>query len=878
MANTVQTRFALFSGRLSTHTSDAPTLDEIVASWKEPPDDLRQAIEAMRREEDADRQNRIKQRLPAHAFRTAPIASQGWGDGVVVLEGDVYQRPSGRNPDHYEHHSGIICVDIDGSDDPEGDRDAVASLPWVVAAAISPRGRGVKALVAVPRVSDAATYKRQERRVEAAVGLATGRKTDAGAEGLHRIFYATHDPDAYYNPNAEPLREDPDVRWETWWANVQRYSEEGHSERNPWFLGLLQFADASRHGVPEATAQRAALAWSRTAPGYDDIGEGDFQDNGKGGGWRPALEHVGRAAAGQAPPIAYAPILPVDAAHSGPRYRAERVLRQHARRLLLASYSDAEEPDGLDVLVWNGATWSREGLVDLIEAARVRYVRDTHDQHRLASEEAGEACRTESGSRGHTHAARMSAAREGGEESLVLPAEEKRRIDGPRSLALKDADQMARPRGRRDTVDMFRQALGAMRESGLPEGLTVCTTDDLDADMRYIGAPNGVIDLDTGELLGGEAARAALVTHRLPDPYDPDAEHESVDRVFPESPPSDERRWLRSALAHALRNRPRREIIGLIAEGNAGKTTLVNMFSAALGPYSPRIGASAFTKRHFGDPSAHNGPLLSLGKPSRIAWVDEVKSGLDLRLLSEASGGALKISVRDVGKTAQNIEVSAHVVLAGNEPKGEGVFGLSDPSVDETPFLERLSMVPMEEIPKNERDEGLLDIPPPRVRQALVARIVRLAAASAGWPDDTDEMVARKEEQVEMEREPWEEEFVPQVLVPDEETSLWPMWADVHEAFGGYWAERRFRAQPPTPKVVQARVRAFYRLGKLPRGGRTDGGARPVVLAAYRLNSGWLAGFDTHVTVTPKRVGEIEVTHDGRKIVDSRRNGKEATK
>ena len=68
------------------------------------------------------------------------------------------------------------------------------------------------------------------------------------------------------------------------------------------------------------------------------------------------------------------------------------------------------------------------------------------------------------------------------------------------------------------------------RDDPPPEGLTECHTRELNP-LRYLGAPNGVIDLTTGRLLPPVEGRRCLVTFSLPDPYDPDVTHPDVEQL-----------------------------------------------------------------------------------------------------------------------------------------------------------------------------------------------------------------------------------------------------------------------------------------------------------------------------------------------------------
>ena len=98
----------------------------------------------------------------------------------------------------------------------------------------------------------------------------------------------------------------------------------------------------------------------------------------------------------------------------------------------------------------------------------------------------------------------------------------------------------------------LRAAFLALQDRGAaPAGYRQVSIADIDGDTRYLGAPNGVVDLSAGVLLTGRRASSVLVCRRLPDPYDPDARHADVDRLFAGSSPGD-RDTLVGALGAAL--------------------------------------------------------------------------------------------------------------------------------------------------------------------------------------------------------------------------------------------------------------------------------------------------------------------------------------
>ena len=80
---------------------------------------------------------------------------------------------------------------------------------------------------------------------------------------------------------------------------------------------------------------------------------------------------------------------------------------------------------------------------------------------------------------------------------------------------------------------MLDAALKVMREEGEPcRDVTTCRAEDLDADLRYLGTANGVVDLYTGDLLLRDQARTRLVTIKCPVEYHPAAKHPALDKLF----------------------------------------------------------------------------------------------------------------------------------------------------------------------------------------------------------------------------------------------------------------------------------------------------------------------------------------------------------
>lgn len=275
------------------------------------------------------------------------------------------------------------------------------------------------------------------------------------------------------------------------------------------------------------------------------------------------------------------------------------------------------------------------------------------------------------------------------------------------------------------------------RENGvLPSRLTQCKQSALDADRRYLGAPNGVIDLDTEELLTGEKARACLVTKSIPDPYDPNAKDEHIDKLT--SHLSEEAQGYQlAALGYALRRGPGRRIYLFEGETKGGKTTFLTAVSAALGNvkangYGVSIQNDALLSgRNSANPHGHQGGLFGI-QDALVATVSELPEGkakFNTGLLKSLDG-IKPLSLRDVGEKAGEARpAKATIFVALNRGDVERL------DLTDNALLDRVRILPYPAIP-GESDPALAATVRDNAgaRQAMVVKLVKAAMAYANDP------------------------------------------------------------------------------------------------------------------------------------------------
>jgi hypothetical protein len=99
-----------------------------------------------------------------------------------------------------ENYNGLICLDIDGVEDPENLKEKCKNLDWVYSAFITPSGRGLKVMVKTHATKE--TYKQTEMLVADAFNEATGCSRDNHCKDIARIQFVSYDPNIYINENS----------------------------------------------------------------------------------------------------------------------------------------------------------------------------------------------------------------------------------------------------------------------------------------------------------------------------------------------------------------------------------------------------------------------------------------------------------------------------------------------------------------------------------------------------------------------------------------------------------------------------------------------------------------------------------------------------
>ena len=282
----------------------------------------------------------------------------------------------------------------------------------------------------------------------------------------------------------------------------------------------------------------------------------------------------------------------------------------------------------------------------------------------------------------------------------------------------------AAPKRRYELANAFAHAVDELNKRGIDfTAPRECLIDDLSHNFDWLGAPNGIVNLCTGEFIADrDEAADMLVVGCLPDDYNPLARSGTAARLVEHLEP-DLRMYLLQWLGVALRSIPDREFLVLLGEGGGGKTTLMNALKAAFGINVSRVSADAFAKRRgSGGIAVETEALVA---PKRIALMPEANQAVyHTETLKNYAGGDVQSWRRPYEQAMREDVVVATLLMAANEL----------PSIDVTDkaMKDRLYVLPYPGIPESERDKdmrqafyGKRNAEAVAARQTLVSMIVR---------------------------------------------------------------------------------------------------------------------------------------------------------
>ena len=271
--------------------------------------------------------------------------------------------------------------------------------------------------------------------------------------------------------------------------------------------------------------------------------------------------------------------------------------------------------------------------------------------------------------------------------------------------------------------------------------LTLAKKAQLDADLRYLGCENGVVDLHKGALLPSAQARRKQVTRSTGVHYNSQARHPAVDKLTAHLS-DDHRDWLLSAFGYALRGYPDRMLYLLIGPPGGGKSTLLTAVRLALGQYADALAEGALTQRNVNSATAGLSPEIEPFTRCRVVIDSDLETSATLstgRLKKLAGGDEMKwrglhSGFGDTRRVTATMFISLNADQVPSLTMDSGLY-------------ERLRPLPYPAVPVDQRDPGLrAELEQPEAKEAMLALLVLYAAKTDRPPAITDAVSALRDQ------------------------------------------------------------------------------------------------------------------------------------
>lgn len=300
-------------------------------------------------------------------------------------------------------------------------------------------------------------------------------------------------------------------------------------------------------------------------------------------------------------------------------------------------------------------------------------------------------------------------------------------------------------------VAWMRQCVHARESAGDPIPCALSPTGgivhireiDLDARGPYLGASNGVIDLDAGALLAPMDGARQYITRSIGYAFDAGATDPLAEKLLHHPTQEGElQEFIPKAMAWALRGDPRQRFYLMFDEGNggSGKTVLIKAVVAALGEYGEGVDMDALVGRRGGSAGRATPELAPLAN-ARIGLVEEANNrGMDQERFKALTGGG-DVKFRNLYENPQQRPVTCTLFATGN--------GALQIDLAEGAARRRYTPALYNEIPEELRDARLLTAFEPSKdadgirRNALLAHLVRLGACMQEPPALPPEVKAK---------------------------------------------------------------------------------------------------------------------------------------
>ena len=308
--------------------------------------------------------------------------------------------------------------------------------------------------------------------------------------------------------------------------------------------------------------------------------------------------------------------------------------------------------------------------------------------------------------------------------------------------------------------------------SHIPNILVLEDINEMNADMRYMGALNGVVDIETGQLLRGREAALKYVSRQIPVSYKPGATHPDVD-AWTSHWSAKERDAFWASIAYALLEAEEAFVHIWIGKGGEGKSTNANILKGAFGEYVSISHPDALAHRRGGG-TGLSPEMKAFVDGIRIAFVMESqirKSNISWEKVKSISGKDIQ-PWRDLYKSIRESKATATIFMPRND--------LPAPDMSDHAIVRRLRPLRIPQL--REVDHRFLHkMRSVEVRQAIVAKVVQEAGRYIDGPPAIIPSVQNELARIEQETNP-ELEWIDAALTYTKQHADKVLLVEIYEA------------------------------------------------------------------------------------------------
>lgn len=564
---------------------------------------------------------------------------------------------SERRGDGLQRHSGLVLLDFDKLTDTELDdlRGKAVGCPHTALVYRTPSGNGLRVVMAVTPLPSADTHLSAWQSAYDFASKLWGYESDPAVKDIVRASFLCHDPDVYANSGVVPLAYTPNNGWRDSTISVP-------TEGNELIQSMLDAIPLATQPNEEWISVGWALhdgeakgqlvgglalwdAWCRTDPQRYVQGEPEKRWSGFVSGKGKTIGYL-RWLAEQNGWVVPQKQIPVD-------LQAMQNMINGDTHVAMYTLGDDTSDMGKHRIAYVALHHKPENLLVVWDDTKQAHVRTLNHENGVWVKSA-DVLGAHIGQGVEIWASKIERYKHTMEKKLY-------------NRLASNARWANSANGMKQTREEMGTVAERLRDEGMiPDGLTTCDISELNKNGKYIGCANGILDLDTGELLSPQEGRKLFVTRSTKVAYIPDAVHPDTSAIFAHID-EEKRNWLLDAFGWSMRGIPSRRFYVLIGEAGTGKSTMMSAIKCAVGEYAVSIPQNALSQTDKNS-AGRAQPHLLWSTESRIAFDSDLapRTKIDNGIIKKISGGD-EMNLRGLyGEHGDGDRATATVFLTAN--------------------------------------------------------------------------------------------------------------------------------------------------------------------------------------------------------------------